>query len=506
MDRLGDLGRLTGTWAVRAREALEASRRLADRLATLEEREATRAAAASRADESAARAASCADEARALRATASALRDALGATRDELLEEIRRSERRSKEAREEREDRAAREKELIERVGAGSATVQERTGRVSEQDAKRRTAELVFRGVAERGLLAFVGVEPERAAEAWSYTDVLQLARRADEATGSIDCSPDARDRARDRVGDAQTDLTRGMRGEIRIQGRQIAGILEYTAIWAGRTQGVLELERNLDADVRSRDELLGKEENEIFEAFLSGETHTHLRNRLREASALVKRMNDQLAARPTSSGMRMRLKWEPGEESPTGTREAIDLLLRANHLLSEADRTALRTFLQQRLAEARENDGAGSLEERMMLVLDYRGWFQFRADFCDAVGTWTRLSRKTHGAGSGGQKAVMLHLPLFAAAAAFFESAAKTSLRLIALDEAFAGIDRPTRGQLMGLLAEFDLDFVMTSFEEWGFFPQLDGIATYHLARERGMRGVYAERFVWDGTEPRRA
>jgi hypothetical protein len=95
-----------------------------------------------------------------------------------------------------------------------------------------------------------------------------------------------------------------------------------------------------------------------------------------------------------------------------------------------------------------------------------------------------------------------MLHLPLFAAAAAFYDSAREGSPRLILLDEAFAGIDRETRGQLMGLLSEFDLDFVMTSFEEWGFYPQLDGLSTYHLARERGMRGVYTDWFVWNGRE----
>jgi recombinational DNA repair ATPase RecF len=107
------------------------------------------------------------------------------------------------------------------------------------------------------------------------------------------------------------------------------------------------------------------------------------------------------------------------------------------------------------------------------------------------------------HAAGSGGQKAVMLHLPLFAAAAAFYDSARAGAPRFILLDEAFAGIDRQTRGELMGLLADFDLDFVMTSFEEWGFYPQLDGLSTYHLAREKGMPGVYADWFVWNGHEP---
>ena len=134
--------------------------------------------------------------------------------------------------------------------------------------------------------------------------------------------------------------------------------------------------------------------------------------------------------------------------------------------------------------------------------MLDYRAWHLFHVECRSGAEGWKRLTRKVHAAGSGGQKAVMLHLPLFAAAAAFYDSARPGSPRLILLDEAFAGIDRETRGQLMGLLSEFDLDFVMTSFEEWGFYPQLDGLSTYHLAREKGMPGVYADWFVWNGHE----
>ncbi len=35
---------------------------------------------------------------------------------------------------------------------------------------------------------------------------------------------------------------------------------------------------------------------------------------------------------------------------------------------------------------------------------------------------------------------------------------------------------------------------------EEWGFFEELDGLSTYHLTREPGMRGVHTDRFLWDG------
>ena len=52
-----------------------------------------------------------------------------------------------------------------------------------------------------------------------------------------------------------------------------------------------------------------------------------------------------------------------------------------------------------------------------------------------------------------------------------------------------------------MGLLVAFDLDFVMTSHDEWGTYPELPGLATYQLYRDPALDGVAAVRFVWNGT-----
>jgi len=54
---------------------------------------------------------------------------------------------------------------------------------------------------------------------------------------------------------------------------------------------------------------------------------------------------------------------------------------------------------------------------------------------------------------------------------------------RLILLDEAFIGIDKPTRARLMGLLVSFDLDFVMTSELEWGCYANAPGAGICQLA-----------------------
>ena len=54
------------------------------------------------------------------------------------------------------------------------------------------------------------------------------------------------------------------------------------------------------------------------------------------------------------------------------------------------------------------------------------------------------RLTKQRHAVGSGGEQSVLIHLPLFAAAAALYGDG--QARRLIMLDEALSGIDDETR------------------------------------------------------------
>ena len=116
--------------------------------------------------------------------------------------------------------------------------------------------------------------------------------------------------------------------------------------------------------------------------------------------------------------------------------------------------------------------------------------------------GKWKLLTRRTHGTGSGGEKAIALTLPQFAAAAAYYRSADPIAPRLILLDEAFVGIDTDMRGKCMGFIETFDLDFMMTSEREWACYATLPGVAIYQLSTRPGIDAVGLTRWVWNGTE----
>jgi uncharacterized protein (TIGR02680 family) len=444
------------------------------------------------------------DEAERAGERTTALREAMGSSLEELVTTLRQAEARRVEVRK-RIERSRRDKGRADhQAGERAGAVEAARGVVALAEARCREVVNELRELAQGGLLGAIGLERSSDASSWNVAEAVEAARNIELALRPIESSREARERAENQVVQRHSELGRSLGAELRVMPRREGGVLRYDATHNGRPRRLWEVADELEADVAARDRLLGEEERQLFESFLSGEIHAHLRSRLREAHRLVDRMNEQLERCPTASGMRLRLRWAPSDDAPAGTVQAIDLLLRSGGLLSDSDRGALRRFLEQRFDEAHSQDGSGSLHERMMVSLDYRLWFLFTVEFRPRDGSWRKLTRKAHSAGSGGQKAVMLHLPLFAAASAFFESASPGSPRLIVLDEAFAGIDRLIRGQLMGLLRDLDLDFVMTSYDEWGFYEELDGVATYHLTRRPGRRGVSTDRFIWDGRASR--
>ena len=97
--------------------------------------------------------------------------------------------------------------------------------------------------------------------------------------------------------------------------------------------------------------------------------------------------------------------------------------------------------------------------------------------------------------------------MPLFAAIASFYDEHGGNRLapRLMLLDEAFAGIDDAARAHCMGLVREFDLDFVLTSEREWACYAELPGVAICQLQRREGIDAVFVSRWTWDGRARRR-
>lgn len=253
-----------------------------------------------------------------------------------------------------------------------------------------------------------------------------------------------------------------------------------------------------------THERLLSDGERAIIDRHLVTEVSLQLQTLIENARSRTDEMNKEMADCATTLGIALRLVWEPITEGmPAGLPNIRRLLLADHATWSDDERSTVGRFLHQLIAEERIRNPAASGTEQLLHALDYRRWHVFAADRRQN-NRWERLTRKRYGTGSGGEKALMLTIPQMAAASSHYKTAAPHAPRFILLDEAFAGMDKPTRARCMGLLESFDLDLLMTSEREWGAHATVSGIAIYQLVADAD--AVAATRWVWNGRQTRLA
>lgn len=368
----------------------------------------------------------------------------------------------------------------------------------AEEDRSRHME--AFRVFASTGMLEELGEAPEGIAD-WSPTRLVEYVRDIFARIGAKQLSDDAWDARRNALHaefqKLQSELSaRNLRAESQVQHNVDVVLVDYN----GKRERPRNLLALLEIQIHDRQQLLSAKERDFIENHLIAEVAEHLHSLICQAAELVANMNMELTERPTSTGMRLRFRWEPIKEGPPGTDEACALLRRKRSTWSEDDQKTLAGFLHARITEIRESSEGGTWRENLEEAVDYRRWHQFDVER-NQNNQWKKLTKRTHGTGSGGEKALALTIPQFAAAAAHYHTVPDAP-RLIMLDEVFAGIDRDMRDKCMGLLETFDLDFVMTSESEWGCYPSISGLSICQLATQPGIDAVAVTPWQWNGKE----
>ncbi|MEV6153003.1 TIGR02680 family protein [Nonomuraea sp. NPDC052129] len=482
--------------AVRAaRTAEEAAREATDDLAQARESltEAAVAAAEAREQEQAA-----AETYRELTATA-------GAAVEELfrrLEEVRLQLR--ERAKQEQQARTDQQQALTER-GRAEATSASLRRQIKEAADTRDDEVREFRAFAATGLMRVALPEldlPDPGAE-WAATPAVHLARTVNASLESVDDGEGPWDRVQKKVAEEHKLLSDAMARHGHSVGLTLReGVMVVDVHFQGRTREVPGLVAALGEETEHRARLLSAKEREILENHLLNEVAGTLQELITAAEAEVREMNAELAARPTSTGMRLRLLWKQARNAPEGLDRVRDKLRQIVDAWLLDDRVAVGAFLQERIAREHADNPAAGWTEALTKALDYRTWHEFAIQRLQD-GQW----RPATGPASGGERVLAASVPLFAAASAHYKSAGNPyTPRLVALDEAFAGVDDDSRAKCLGLLATFDMDVVMTSEREWGCYPSVPGLAICQLTRRDGIDAVLVTPWRWDGRERTRA
>ncbi|MFZ3492037.1 TIGR02680 family protein [Streptomyces sp. 5.8] len=252
----------------------------------------------------------------------------------------------------------------------------------------------------------------------------------------------------------------------------------------------------------RDQQLLLSESEQRILEDALLTRLAQQIHERTVDARDLIHRMNAEMRQRKMSSGTTVGVNWLLADDLDPEQRQVSSLLDADAARLGPDALTKMRGHFADRIKNARAVHRELPFRELLAQVLDYRRWRQFAFQLVRPDGSEQKLTRARHSRLSGGEQSVSLHLPLFAAAHATLNSAAPHAPRLLALDEAFAGVDDTGRGELMSLAAQFDLDLFMTGYDLWATHADVRAAAHYDLAHSPAEHTVSALLLVWDGTE----
>jgi len=372
-----------------------------------------------------------------------------------------------------------------------------------EQAIERRRADVdSLRRFAGTGLIMVALGEVELPdggeGDEWGVTAALRLARQLEQELADAPEDEPAWQRAQRRVTDEFGTLGDALRrhGNNASMSMLEEGIT-VEVVFRGHSTTVPELAGALAEEVSDRQRLLDEREREILENHLVNEVASTLQELISDAEHQVAATNTELAERPTSTGMQLRLRWRVLEDGPQGLQEARERLLRQDaDAWSQQDRAAVGAFLQAQIQEVQSRDVAGTWVEHLTEALDYRAWHRFVIERHQG-GRW----RTATGPASGGERVLTASVPLFAAASSYYASAGSDyAPRLVMLDEAFAGVDDDSRAKCLGLLTAFDLDVVMTSEREWGCYREVPGLAIAQLTRFDDIPAVDVSHWEWDG------
>jgi len=456
-------------------------------------------------------------EAEESHASVKALRDTVGAKVEELRERLAETRNAVREAERQQKSAAETWRKTIEARALANEKETTADNTLRERSEARGTAIERLQRFAQSSLLssALPEIELPDLRTAWTIDPALTLARRIEQALAELQDTDNAWSRTQRQITEDLQELQRALSA----LGHQAPAEpndwgFAVQIIFHNRPERPDQLAARLMDDVAQRSELLSAKESAVLENYLQAEIAAEVQRLLRSADKQVQAINKELQKRPTSTGVRYRLLWQPlGEDegAPVGLDAARERLLNTStDMWSAEDRRAIGNMLQQRIAAERERadaelgrlagDSAGSLVDQLARALDYRRWHRFRVERSQD-GQWRKLS----GPASSGERALGLTVPLFAAIASFYSQGSNPQApRLMLLDEAFAGIDDAARAHCMGLIREFDLDFVITSEREWACYAELPGVSICQLQRREGIDAIFVSRWTWDGRAKR--
>lgn len=255
---------------------------------------------------------------------------------------------------------------------------------------------------------------------------------------------------------------------------------------------------------------LIRQKDRELFENILSDTLSRKLNVRIAESRKWIQDMSSLMRKMDTSMSLTFSLDWRAKTAEGDGeldTAELEKMLNRDRELMTAEDIERISAHFRNKIyavkQTAEENGEVLSYSDLVREALDYRKWFEFKMFYYRNDENKKELTNGAFNRFSGGEKAMAMYVPLFAAVNAQYKKAENEDLpRMIALDEAFAGVDDKNISSMFDLVRKFDFDYIMNSQVLWGCYASVPFLRIAELLRPANSQVVTVIYYLWNGKQ----
>lgn len=255
---------------------------------------------------------------------------------------------------------------------------------------------------------------------------------------------------------------------------------------------------------------LIRQKDRELFENILSDTLSRKLNVRIAESRKWIQDMSSLMRKMDTSMSLTFSLDWRAKTAEGEGeldTAELEKMLNRDRELMTAEDIERISAHFRNKIytvkQTAEENGEILSYSDLVREALDYRKWFEFKMFYYRNDENKKELTNGAFNRFSGGEKAMAMYVPLFAAVNAQYKKAEHDDLpRMIALDEAFAGVDDKNISSMFDLVRKFDFDYIMNSQVLWGCYASVPFLRIAELLRPANSQVVTVIYYLWNGKQ----
>ena len=277
----------------------------------------------------------------------------------------------------------------------------------------------------------------------------------------------------------------------------------DISAIYQGKVVNIYELGKCIDSTIKDSEIYITTQERHLFEDILLKTVGRKIRDRINESKNWVKKMNDIMYETGKNSHLSFQLEWKNKTaytEDELDTKELVRLFQIDSGAIDPKDSDKLINHFRSKIKKELDNENSDNYTNVIFNVLDYRNWFEFKIYYKKEFNDKKELTNKIFSVFSGGERAKSMYIPLFAAVYSKLESANNNALRIIALDEAFAGVDDGNIEEMFDILRRLNLDYILTSQALWGDYSTVSDLAICELIKDEANKAVAIQKYHWNG------